>query len=107
MRTAIYTRISQDSTGQQLGVQRQLDDCLALAERFSWEVVARYNDNDISAYGGRTRPGYQALCAALDAGKAQAVLAWHTDRLHRRPIEMEGFIDLCDRKGVDVRTVEG
>jgi hypothetical protein len=52
MRAAIYTRISDDHTGEELGVQRQLDDCTALAERLGWEAVARYDDNDISAYSG-------------------------------------------------------
>ena len=45
----MYTRISDDHTGQGLGVQRQLDDCLNLADRLGWEVVARFDDNDLSA----------------------------------------------------------
>ena len=31
---------------------------------------------------------------------------WHTDRLHRRPIELESFIDLCDRRAIQVQTVK-
>jgi DNA invertase Pin-like site-specific DNA recombinase len=33
------------------------------------------------------------------------VLAWHTDRLHRSPKELETYIDLCEPRGVVTRTV--
>ena len=101
----MYIRISKDREGAGLGVQRQRADCQALAEQLGWTVVEVFSDNDISAYSGKRRPGYEALCAALEVGEAQAVIAWHTDRLHRRPVELEIWIDLCDRKGVEVRTV--
>ena len=61
MRAAVYTRISQDATGQRAGVTRQLEDCEALADRLGWEVTHRYDDNDLSAYSGRTRPGFEAV----------------------------------------------
>lgn len=102
----IYTRISKDRAGAGLGVDRQHGDCLRLAESLGWTVVETFSDNDISAFSGKTRPAYEAMLAALEAGKAQAVIAWHTDRLHRRPMELEGFIDLCERKKIDVRTVQ-
>lgn len=35
-----------------------------------------------------------------------AVIAWHTDRLHRSPRELEEFIDICERAGVAVETVK-
>ncbi|MCY7290261.1 MAG: recombinase family protein, partial [Cryobacterium sp.] len=44
-----------------LGVERQREDCLQLARERGWEVVAEFADNDISAYSGRSRPGYRAL----------------------------------------------
>lgn len=106
MQAVIYTRISRDRAGAGLGVDRQRADCEALAERLGWDVLEVYSDNDISAYSGRKRPGYQAMLDALEAGKADAVLAWHTDRLHRSPVELEAFIDLCDRQGLEVRTVQ-
>jgi site-specific DNA recombinase len=105
MQAAIYTRISKDREGAGLGVERQRADCAELAEQLGWTIVGTYSDNDISAYSGRTRPGYDDMCTALELGRAQAVIAWHADRLHRRPLELESFIDLCDRKGIEVRTV--
>ena len=105
MQAVIYARISRDREGAGVGVERQAEDCRDLADRLGWTVVGTFTDNDVSAYSGKLRPGYRAMLDALEAGKAGAVLAWHTDRLHRSPVELEEFIDLCDRRGIDVRTV--
>jgi DNA invertase Pin-like site-specific DNA recombinase len=105
MLAVIYTRISKDREGAGLGVGRQRADCLELAERLGWEIAGTYADNDISAYSGKHRPGYEAMCGELEAGRANGLIIWHPDRLHRRPIELESFMDLCDRKGIEVRTV--
>src|SRR5688500_5358433 len=89
-KAAIYVRISEDKTGAGLGIERQEDDCRALAGRLGWDVVEPiFEDNDVSAYSGKPRPGYRALLAALRAGNADAVICWHTDRLHRSPVELE------------------
>jgi site-specific DNA recombinase len=106
VRAAIYVRISQDRVGAGLGVERQREDCQALAERLGWHVVGVYSDNDISAYSGRLRPAYAQMLEAITAGKVNAILAWHTDRLHRSPIELEHFIDLIRSKHVRVQTVQ-
>ena len=85
----MYTRISDDHTGQRLGVQRQLDDCLALAEQLGWEVVTRYDDNDISAFNGKTRPGFEAMLTAMAKGEFGALICWHPDRLYRSMRDLE------------------
>ncbi len=102
----VYARISRDREGAGLGVERQRADCVALADSLGWKVVHEYSDNDISAYSGRLRPSYEAMCSLVETGGADAIIAWHTDRLHRSPRELEGFIDLCERKSVEVRTVQ-
>lgn len=107
MRAVMYCRISQDRTGAGLGVDRQQEDCEALAERNGWDVVETYVDNDVSAYRkGKKRPGYQRMMADLDQGTATIVVAWHTDRLHRSVTELEGYIDLCEKRGVSTYTVQ-
>jgi site-specific DNA recombinase len=103
---AIYVRISEDRTGGGLGVERQEADCRALAERLGWEIVAVHSDNDISAYSGKPRPGYRALLADLRSGIADAVITWHTDRLHRSPVELEEYIAVCEPRGVPTQTVK-
>jgi site-specific DNA recombinase len=110
-RAVIYCRISQDRTGAGLGVDRQEQDCRALADRLGWEVVAVHADNDLSAYSGKPRPGYQALLADLRTGVADAVIAWHTDRLHRRSGRdssgaLDEYIDLCQARDIPTQTVQ-
>lgn len=105
-RVAIYCRISDDREGAGLGVARQEADCRALAERLGWSVVEVYTDNDISAYSGKTRPDYERLLTDVEAGAVDALIAWHADRLHRSPKELERFIDLAEKTGLRVQTVQ-
>lgn len=105
MRAAIYTRISQDRDGTLLGVQRQQDDCEALARDRGWEVGPVFVDDDVSAFKGRRRDGYEQLLEAIADGTVGAVVAWHPDRLHRSPVELERFIDVVQASGCEVATV--
>lgn len=65
-----------------------------------------YVDNDVSAASGKPRPQYREMLAAVRAGRIDAILAWHADRLHRRPTELEEFIDVVKGHGVQVHTVK-
>lgn len=105
MRAGVYVRISDDRVGGGLGVARQEKDCRARAESLGWTVAELYRDNDISAASGKRRPGYERMLADIDAGRVEAIVAWHADRLHRRPIELETFIDLVERRNVKISTV--
>ncbi|GEL22749.1 hypothetical protein PSU4_17030 [Pseudonocardia sulfidoxydans NBRC 16205] len=105
-RVALYLRISRDKSGAGLGVDRQRAECQALADKLGWVVVATFEDNDMSAYSGKPRPGYRALLDAIQAGTVDTVVAWHTDRLHRSPSELEEWIEVCDPRGVEVHTVK-
>jgi len=105
IRAAIYARISRDREGAGLGVERQEADCRALAERLGWTVVAVYVDNDVSAYSGKPRPQYRAMLDAVRAGQVQGVVAWHTDRLHRRATELEEFVSVAEAHHLQVQTV--
>ncbi|MGQ1836948.1 recombinase family protein [Kocuria turfanensis] len=105
---AIYARISQDRTGEELGVRRQLEDCRAEAQRRGWTVAQEYADDDISAYSGKKRPAYERMLRDIEEGHRDGVLVWHMDRLHRRPVELERFVEVCTRAGVrDVVTLSG
>jgi DNA invertase Pin-like site-specific DNA recombinase len=104
-RAGIYCRISQDREGAGLGVERQSEDCRALAEQLGWTVVDTYTDNDLSAYSGKARPDYERLLADIEAGKVTAVIAWHADRLHRSTVELERYIAVCESRNVPTHTV--
>jgi DNA invertase Pin-like site-specific DNA recombinase len=89
-----------------LGVERQEREYRELCERQGLDVVAVFEDDDQSAYSGKRRPGYEALCDAVKDREVRAVVAWHPDRLHRSPKELEAFIDLIEATRAKVFTVQ-
>ncbi|BBX72206.1 recombinase family protein [Mycobacterium shinjukuense] len=107
MRAAVYTRISNDPRLQGLGVERQLEDLLTLADQRGYTVVARFDDNDISAFSGKTRPGFEALLKAMAAREFDVLLAWHPDRLCRSMRDLERLIETADAGKVAIHTVQG
>lgn len=105
---AVYCRISSDPEMARLGVKRQEEDCLKLAKGRGWVVARVYEDNDVFAYNGKMRPQYQAMLEDIEAGRVDAVVAWHLDRLVRQPRELEAFFDTCDQAGLrHMATVSG
>jgi Resolvase, N terminal domain len=105
MRAAVYTRSSQDVTGQRAGVTRQLADCEALADRLGWQVTHRYGDNDLSTDSGHTRPGFEAMLKALADSEFGAVICWHPDRLVRSMKDLERLTAIANGGQVQLRTV--
>jgi cytochrome P450 len=105
VRAAVYTRISQDGTGQRAGVTRQLEDCEALAERLGWEVTHRYGDNDLSANSGHTRPGFEAMLKAMADSEFGGVICWHPDRLVKSAQDLERLVAIANGRQVQLRTV--
>lgn len=111
-RAAVYCRISDDRRGTEAGVDRQRQDCIALVERNGWTLVPdpdgrdTFTDNDISAFSGKARPAYQRLIDTMKAGDVDVVVAWHPDRLHRRPVELEHWITLQEATRTTVATVQ-
>lgn len=95
-----------DREGTGLAVARQREDCLKLCAARGWEPV-EYVDNDTSATSIKPRKAYQQMLADVADGKVDAVVAWDLDRLHRRPVELESFIDLADRRRLALATVGG
>src|SRR5829696_1869009 len=106
MRAGVYLRQSKDRDGTGLAIARQRTDCLKLCTDRGWEPV-EYIDNDVSAYTGKRRPSYERMLADIEAGKLGAVVVWDLDRLHRRPVELEHFIELADRHRLALATVSG
>jgi site-specific DNA recombinase len=105
IKAGIYCRISDDRGGEGLGVERQRQDCIALAGRLGWAVMDTYADNDLSAYSGKPRPDWQRLLDDVSTGRINAILAWHQDRINRSPTELEQLIDFLQRYQVAVQTV--
>lgn len=115
-RAAIYARISHDPKtgddtdrrgGDGLGVQRQEQDCRELAGHLHLTVAGVYVDNDVSAYSGKRRPGFEDMLNAMKNGQFDVLICWHTDRLYRSMKDLERLIDAAESAQVAIRTVQG
>lgn len=107
LHAGIYCRISQDHTGEQLGVTRQREDCMLLVESMGWKVHEIYEDNDISATKGKPRPAYRKMLADIEAGHVHAVVTWAPDRLYRKLRDLEPLIEAFEKHAIVFKTVRG
>lgn len=107
MDAILYLRQSIDRTGDELGVTRQREDARKLAEARGLTIVAEHSDNDVSAAGKRTRPGFNAVLADLDTGKAKCVIAWDWTRLARNGRDTLRLIELGQKQGISVMLCRG
>ena len=105
MTAVIYSRISDDPTGKAAGVERQTDECEALASARAIDVLEVIVDNDLSATSGKRRPGFERVLELIRAGAVDTVIVWHTDRLYRLPRDLEPLIDLADARPLRFLTV--
>src|SRR5665647_1244582 len=105
-RAAIYARISEDRSGEAEGVARQLTDCRALAQLRGLDVVGEFTDNDMSAWSGKPRPGWEAVLGLAREGNLDAVVAWHPDRLYRVVDELVTIRKLFKKQRVVIHTVQ-
>ena len=46
------------------------------------------------------------MLAAAEGDEYDVIVAWHTNRLHRSPRDLEGFIDVIERAKINVATVK-
>lgn len=88
-----------------LAVSRQRGPCEEKCAERGW-TWTEYMDNDRSASSGK-RPEYQRMLTDIQEGKVGAVVVWDLDRLHRRPAELEEFIDMADKLSLALVTVTG
>lgn len=105
-RAGVYVRISSDPEGEALGVERQEKDCRKLVKRHGWELIEPvYTDNDITASGKKRRPEWERLLQDLDDGTIDAVVAYSSSRMYRRPADLEKLVKLAEERAIEVDTV--
>ncbi|WP_280253155.1 recombinase family protein [Nocardia abscessus] len=108
VRAAIYLRVSLDQTGEGLAVERQREDCEAIAKSKGWAVVETYTDNSISAFNkAKNRPAYEQMVEDYKAGRFNALITWDLDRLTRQPRQLEDWIDAAETQGLRLVTANG
>jgi site-specific DNA recombinase len=103
----VYTRISQDRNGDGAGVARQETDARALAKVRGWTVTDVIVENDTSAAGKKTRPGFERLLETMEDGAAQVVIAWALDRLTRNRRDTLRLIEVCQKRNAVIALVRG
>lgn len=104
----VYLRISDDQVGDAKGVERQREDCTALAAVRRWQPVV-YEDNDRSAYQRDVvREQFERMLFDLRAGTIRGIVAYDLDRLFRQPRDLERAIDLYEEiPGLIFATLQG
>ena len=102
----LYLRISQDKTGDELGIARQREQCTELAKRKGWKIVDEYSDPSVSASKSYVRrPEFERLREDITRRRLDAVVCWDLDRLTRQPIEIEWIIDRAEADGLLLASV--
>lgn len=101
----IYSRISDDPRGLAAGVERQTDECRALADGRGIDILEVIEDNDLSASTGKRRPGFERVLGLIESRTIDTVIVWHTDRLYRLPRDLEPLIDLAETRTLRFVTV--
>ena len=82
----IYARKSTDDEERQiLSIDAQLDELRMMAARDKLEVVREYIESQTAKKPGR--PIFNEMLKAIKRGEAQAILAWHPDRLARNSVD--------------------
>ncbi|GAA3022049.1 recombinase family protein [Microbacterium dextranolyticum] len=102
LKAALYARISADHKGEGEGVAAQVAIGRRVADRNGLEVVAIYEDNDVSASSNsrKPRPSFDAMLAAADRGEFEVIVAYSMSRLTRRAAEWVQLIDLARTRGL-------
>jgi DNA invertase Pin-like site-specific DNA recombinase len=106
-RAARYGRISLDKAGDEHGVANQLADQERLAAACDYRIVMTEVDNDISAFTGRHRPGYEKIMAAARRGEIDVILVMHPSRWWRNRNERAAGIGILKEARVSIVSTRG
>lgn len=107
----IYARLSIAPDGSTEKVERQEADARQVAARLGWNVDdpgAVYVDNSKSAWRRDVRRhGWERMLEDLQAGRWQAVVVYHGDRLVRQPHDLERLLTIADERHLHLASVSG
>lgn len=100
----LYLRLSKYHRDGADAIERQRIDLKRKLEADGgWTAMGEYVDNDsASASAARTRRGWHALNAAIDAGTVEAVAFWKLDRTNRIAARLLEWLGHCRELGVEL-----
>lgn len=97
LKYCLYSRKSTESDElQQLSIQAQINEMLALAKKDNLEVVKTYQESHSAKDSGQ-RPMFNKMIEEIRQGKFDAILAWAPDRLSRNAGDLGKIVDLMDQ----------
>ncbi|MEV6471558.1 recombinase family protein [Streptomyces sp. NPDC051657] len=109
-KAGIYCRLSYAPDGSLEKVERQEDDCRALAGRLGWSVSEAhiFPDNSRSAWQrNRSRPQWDRMLRCIEDGEIDGVIVYHGDRLIRQPFDLETLIGISESRGMRIASPSG
>ena len=101
---AIYLR---SARANDPAIQRQREACHAYCKAQGWVADIEYVDDGYAGTERTTRPGYDRLTAAIEAGEVERVIIHDTDRISRQNSQLLRFIDLTQAHNVEIHTPRG
>ena len=108
LRAGIYCRLSLAKFGDSTKVDEQERICRELCGRRGWAVAEVYTDNNRSAWQrNRKRKDWDRMLADVEAGKLDAIVVYHGDRLVRQPYDLECLLNLAYGKGIRLASPTG
>src|SRR5262244_92172 len=106
----IYCRLSLARFGDTTKVDDQERICREKAAARGWTVPDDlvWKDNSKSAWRiGVRRPGWEAMLAAVKAGRLRNLVVYHGDRMVRQPYDLEVLIRLVTGQGMTITSPTG
>lgn len=96
LRYVLYARKSTtDESHQEHSIEDQLKYCREFAKKNNLNVVTEITEKQSAKTAGK-RPKFRKMLDDIRAGKYDAILAWHPDRLCRNMLEAGEIIDMLD-----------
>lgn len=106
--TDLYLRISDDKTGEELGVERQRERGHQLREARGWPMGMEHVDNDKSAAdASKPRPGFEAMLVRVEAGLVKRIIAHRMDRLLRNRQEQVRLFEAAEKHKIVLSFIDG
>ena len=75
-------------TGEVLAIERQRDDCLAIAQQRGRTVTRTYEDTITASKRLAKRCNYDGMIADFGSDEFDAIICWHLDRLTRQDSQL-------------------
>lgn len=96
-----YGRVSSLAAGKDGSLPTQRRKVGMAAELGNYDVVAWFDDPDVSAFKkGVRRPGYEAMMARLEEIRGGAIIFYRLDRFCRRLSQFTAAYERCEEHGV-------